>query len=41
MWIYIIIAVVLIIVIYTFILYNNFVNLNNKIKEAFASMDAY
>lgn len=41
MWIYIIIAIVLIIVIYIFTLYNSFVKLNNKVKEAFSTMDVY
>lgn len=41
MWIYIISAIVLLIVIYGFTLYNNFVKLNNKVKEAFSTMDVY
>lgn len=41
MWIYILIAVLIIILIYIFILYNSFINLNNKIKEAFSTMDIY
>ncbi len=41
MWIYIIIAIIVIIAIYTFTLYNSFVKLNNKVKEAFSTMDVY
>ena len=41
MWLYIIIAIVILIVIYAFILYNHFVKLNNKVKEAFSTMDVY
>ena len=41
MWIYIIIAIIVIIVIYALILYNSFVKLNNKVKEAFSTMDVY
>ena len=41
MWLYIIIASVVIILIAIFIAYNNFVKLNNKVKEAFATMDVY
>lgn len=41
MWIYIIIAIIVIIVIYIFTLYNRFVKLNNKVKEAFSTMDVY
>ena len=41
MWIYIIIAIIVIIVIYAFALYNSFVKLNNKVKEAFSTMDVY
>lgn len=41
MWIYIVIAVIVIILIYILALYNNFVRLNNKVKEAFATMDVY
>ena len=32
MWIYILIAIIVIIVIYAFTLYNSFVKLNNKVK---------
>lgn len=41
MWIYIIIAVIVIIVIYALITYNNFIKLKNMVKEAFATMDVY
>ncbi len=41
MWIYIIIALVVLIIIYVISLYNNFVKLNNKVKEAFSTMDVY
>ena len=41
MWVYIIIAVVIFIVIYALALYNSFVKLNNKVKEAFSTMDVY
>lgn len=39
MWIYIIIAIIVLIVIYALALYNSFVKLNNKVKEAFSTMD--
>ena len=38
---YVFIIIIVIIVIYAFILYNSFVKLNNKVKEAFATMDVY
>lgn len=41
MWIYIIIAIIVLIVIYALALYNSFVKLNNKLKEAFSTMDVY
>ena len=41
MWIYIIIAIIVLIVIYALALYNGFVKLNNKVKEAFSTMDVY
>ena len=41
MWFYVFIIIIVIIVIYVFILYNSFVKLNNKVKEAFATMDVY
>ena len=41
MWIYIIIAIIVLIIIYAFAVYNSFVKLNNKVKEAFSTMDVY
>ena len=41
MWIYIVIAVVILLLIYAFSTYNSFVKLNNKVKEAFSTMDVY
>ena len=39
--IYIIIAIVLLIAIYVIVVYNSFIQLNNKVKEAFSTMDVY
>lgn len=41
MWIYIIVAIIVLIILYAFALYNSFVKLNNKVKEAFSTMDVY
>ena len=41
MWIYIIIAIVLIIVMYVLITYNSFIKLKNMVQEAFSTMDVY
>ncbi len=41
MWIYIIITIIVLIVIYALAIYNSFVQLNNKVKEAFSTMDVY
>ena len=41
MWIYIVIAVTLLILIYFGVTYNSLVKLKNKIKEAFSTMDIY
>ena len=41
MWLYIIIAILVVILLYVFTLYNSFVKLNNKVKEAFSTMDVY
>lgn len=41
MWIYLIIGIVFLLLIYIFIVYNSLVSLNNKVKEAFATMDVY
>ena len=38
---YIIIAVIALIIIYFLVQYNGFVKLNNKVKEAFSTMDVY
>ena len=40
-WGYIIIAIIAVILIYAFTVYNSFVKLNNKVKEAFSTMDVY
>ena len=41
MWLWIILAVIILIIIYVFILYNSFISLDNKVKEAFSTMDVY
>lgn len=41
MWLWIILAVIILIIIYAFILYNNFISLDNKVKETFSTMDVY
>lgn len=41
MWTYIIIAVIIVIAVILFVTYNSFVRLNNKVKEAFSTMDVY
>ena len=41
MWLYILIAIIAVIAICILVAYNNFVKLNNKVKEAFATMDVY
>ena len=41
MWIYVVVAVIIIIVIYAIVLFNSFANLDNKVKEAFSTMDIY
>lgn len=41
MWIYIVITIIVLTVIYTLAIYNSFVQLNNKEKEAFSTMDVY
>ena len=41
MWLYIIIAIVVILIIAFLVSYNGFVKENNKVKEAFATMDVY
>lgn len=39
--VYLIIAVITLIIIYFLVQYNGFVKLNNKVKEAFSTMDVY
>ena len=41
MWMYIILGIVLLIVIYIFITYNNLVKKRNRVVEAFSTMDVY
>lgn len=41
MWLYIIVAVVVILLLLVFTTYNSFVKLNNKVEEAFSTMDVY
>ena len=38
---YLILIIALIVIIVLFIMYNSFIKLNNKVKEAFATMDVY
>ena len=41
MWIYIVVAIIVLIIINFIVNYNNFVKLNNTFKEAFSTMDVY
>lgn len=41
MWMYILIGVIVILLIYFFITYNQFVSLKNNVEEAFSTMDVY
>ena len=41
MWIYIAIGVFVVFLLWIFITYNNFIKLNNKVEEAFSTMDVY
>lgn len=41
MWLYIIIAVVVVLLLLAFTTYNSLVQLNNKVEEAFSTMDVY
>lgn len=41
MWLYIFIVIVTVFLLLTFITYNSFVKLNNKVEEAFSTMDVY
>ena len=41
MLIYIIIGVIVVLLIYVLVVYNSFIRLDNKVKEAFSTMDVY
>lgn len=41
MWLYITIAIVVVLLLFVLSTYNGFVTLNNKVEEAFATMDVY
>ena len=41
MMIYIIVTIIILIAIYTLLSYNSFIKLDNKVKEAFSTMDVY
>lgn len=41
MWIYVVIGIVIMLLIYAFVIHNKLVKINNKVKEAFATMDVY
>ncbi len=41
MWLYVAIGIIIILLVYIFVLYNSFVRLENKVKEAFSTMDVY
>ena len=41
MYIYILIGIVALIILYALVQYNNFVKLNNSVKESFSTMDIY
>lgn len=41
MWIYIVVGILLIIIIYALVTYNNFIKLKNMVQEAFSTMDVY
>jgi LemA protein len=41
MWSYIFIAIIFLIIVYVFFMFNSFKKLNNKVKEAFSTMDVY
>ncbi len=41
MWLYIILAIVIVILVFLFVTYNKLVQLNNRVKEAFSTMDVY
>lgn len=41
MWMYILFLILFLIVVYVFIIYNSLIKINNKVKEAFSTMDVY
>jgi len=41
MWFYITVGLVIFLVIYVFVVYNSLINLSNKVKESFSTMDVY
>lgn len=41
MWIYVVIGIAIVLLIYTFVVYNSLIKLSNKVKEAFSTMDVY
>lgn len=41
MYIYILIGIIVLIILYALVQYNNFVKLNNSVKESFSTMDIY
>lgn len=41
MWIYILIAIIVLFLLWIFLTFNSFIRLNNKVKEAFSTMDVY
>ena len=41
MWLYVVIAIVVLILIYIFVTYNSLVKQKNSVKEAFSTMDVY
>lgn len=40
-WVYVLVGVVVLLLIFVFVTYNGLVKLNNKVKEAFSTMDVY
>ncbi|MBQ7141054.1 MAG: LemA family protein [Bacilli bacterium] len=41
MWLYIIIGIVILLLLLTFLIYNSLIRLDNKVEEAFSTMDVY
>ena len=41
MWIYIVLAIVVLILIYVLVTYNSLIKIKNKVEEAFSTMDVY